>query len=297
MTQNVKEPLAWINGEILPASQAKISIFDHSFIYGDGVFEGIKVFQGRIFHLKRHIQRLFASARFIKIDIPCSEEEVCETIVELVRKSEMPDGYVRPIVTRGEGPLGLRNMEQISRPNVLVICQRDPAKSEADLMAKGLRAKTVSTRRTPPVSLDPRVKACQYLNNILADLERRAAGADFGLMLDIEGYVCEGPGENVFIVKDGGLMTPFATKCLNGITRQDVIAAAKQANWPVVETNITLYDVYVADEFFSTGSMNEVQWIKDLDDRQIGKGEAGFISRKVLKLLREEGFRTGTRVF
>lgn len=297
MAESIREPFAWVNGKILPASEATISVFDHSFVYGDGIFEGIKIFQGRIFHLKRHIQRLFASARFLKIDIPFSIEQVSETIVELVRKSEMPDGYIRPIVTRGEGPLGLRNMDQLGRPNVVVICQRDPAKSEADLMTKGLRAKTVSTRRTPPDCIDPRVKACQYLNNILADLERRAAGADFGLMLDLEGYVCEGPGENVFIVKNGELMTPFATKCLNGITRQDVIAAAKQAQWPVVEANLTLYDVYMADEFFSTGSMNEVQWVKELDDRQIGKGEVGPIARKVLKLLREEGFRTGTKAF
>lgn len=289
--------LAWVNGKILPASQAAVSVFDHSFIYGDGVFEGIKVYRGRIFHLGSHVRRLLASARFLQIEIPLSEADVCRAIVDLVRENEMPEGYIRPIVTRGEGPLGLRNMHRLGRPNVVIMCQRDPIKTEEELLATGLRAKTVSTRRTPPVCLDPRVKTCNYLNNILAELERREAGVDFGLMLDTEGYVCEGPAENVFVVKGGWLQTPLAAKCLDGITRQAVMAAARRARWPVQEANLTLYDVYTADEVFATGSMNEITWIREVDGRPIGTGEAGPVARRLLRVLRREGFRTGTRVF
>jgi branched-chain amino acid aminotransferase len=292
-----EEMWVWINGNVVPRSQGTISVFDHSFIYGDGVFEGIKVFLGRIFHLASHIRRLFASARFLAIDIPASEADICRAIVELVRQNNMPGGYVRPIVTRGEGPLGLRNMDRLGRPNMVIICQRDRIKTEQELLATGLRAKTVATRRTPPGCLDPRAKTCNYLNNILADLERRAAGVDFGLMLDTEGYVCEGPAENVFIVKDGRLETPLAAKCLDGITRRSVMVAARRARWPVREANLTLYDVYTADEMFATGSMNEITWIREVDGRPIGDGKAGPVSRKLLKVLREEGFRTGVRVF
>jgi branched-chain amino acid aminotransferase len=267
------------------------------FLYGDGAFEGIKVFRGRIFHLGRHIRRLFASARFLAIDIPASEKEMCQAVIELVRHNNMREGYVRPVVTRGEGPLGLRNMDDLGRPNMVIICQRDRIKTEEELLATGLRAKTVATRRTPPECLDPRAKTCNYLNNILADLERRAAGVDFGLMLDTEGYVCEGPAENVFIAKNGRLETPLASKCLDGITRQAVLAAARRAGWPVREGNLTLYDVYTADEMFATGSMNEVTWIREVDGRLIGGGEAGPMSRRILSVLRKEGFRAGARVF
>jgi branched-chain amino acid aminotransferase len=297
MAEYLEEMYAWINGKILPASQAAISAFDHSFVYGDGVFEGLKVFDGRIFYLGRHIRRLFASARFLRITIPASESDISHAIVEIVRKNDMREGYVRPIVTRGEGPLGLRNMDHLGRPNVVILCQRDRIKTEDELLGTGLRAKTVSTRRTPPVCLDPRAKTCNYLNNILADLERRAAGADFAVMLDTEGYLCEGPAENIFLVKGGCLLTPFAAKCLDGITRQSVIAASRRARWQVQEANLTLYDAYTADEMFSTGSMSEIVWIRELDGLPIGNGEAGPVACRLLRAVRQEGYRTGTKAF
>ncbi len=297
MGEQKEEMSAWINGRVVPISQAVISAFDHSFIYGDGVFEGIKVSGGRIFFLGRHVRRLFASGRYLQIPIPASEADISHAIVEIVRKNEMPEGYVRPIVTRGEGPLGLRNMDRLGRPNIVILCQRDRIKTEEELLEVGLRAKTVSTRRTPPVCLDPRAKTCNYLNNILADLERRAAGVDFAVMLDTEGYLCEGPAENIFLVKAGRLLTPLAAKCLDGITRQSVIAAARRHRWTVQEANLTLYDAYTADEMFSTGSMNEITRIRELDGRPIGNGEAGPVARRLLRTLRQVGYRTGTKVF
>lgn len=297
MREQKEEMSAWVNGRVVPASQAVISAFDHAFIHGDGVFEGIKVSQGRIFFLGRHVRRLFASARYLQIVIPLSETDVSHAIVEIARKNDMAEGYIRPIVTRGEGPLGFRSIDRLGRPNIVILCQRDRIKTEEELLEVGLRAKTVSTRRTPPVSLDPRAKTCNYLNNVLADLERRAAGVDFAVMLDTEGYLCEGPAENIFLVKAGRLFTPLAAKCLDGITRQSVIAAARRARWSVQEANVTLYDAYTADEMFCTSSMNEVARIRELDGRPIGNGEVGSVARRLLRTLRQDGYRTGTKVF
>lgn len=297
MREHKEEMSAWVNGRVVPASQAVISAFDHSFLYGDAVFEEIKVSEGRIFFLGRHIRRLFASARYLQIAIPASETDISHALVEIARKNDMTEGRIRPVVTRGEGPLGLRNMDRLGRPNIAILCQRDRIKTENELLEVGLRAKTVSTRRTPPISLDPRANTCNYLNNILADLERRAAGVDFAVMLDTEGYLCEGPAENLFLVKAGRLFTPLAAKCLDGITRQSVIAAARRARWSVQEANLTLYDAYTADEMFCTGSMNEVTRIRELDGRPIGNGEVGPVARRLLHMLRQDGYRTGTKVF
>jgi branched-chain amino acid aminotransferase len=247
--------------------------------------------------LDKHIDRLYHSAGFLQIQIPMEPENLIQSVVELVRRNGLDEGYIRIVVSRGTGPLGLRNIDRIKTSTVVIICQSEPIKTPEQLIkAPGKRAKTVSTRRTPPVCVDPRVKACHYLNNILADLERRVAGVDFALMLDTEGYVCEGPAENIFLVKNNCLKTPFATKCLDGITRRTIIALAPDLGWPVFETNMTLYDVYQADEMFSTGSLNDVTWIKEVDGHQIGNGKAGPITRKLLPALRDKQYHEGTPV-
>ena len=171
-----------------------MSVFDHGFNYGDAVFEGIKFLDGRVFDLTGHIDRLFLSANFLQILVPFDRPALCDQILDVIRANGMRDGYLRVVVSRGSGPLGLRNMDQIREPTLVIICQLERAKTPEELCAApGKRAKTVSTRRTPPMCLDPRIKSCNYLNNILADLERRAAGVDFALMLDIDGCL-RGPG-------------------------------------------------------------------------------------------------------
>ncbi len=231
------------------------------------------------------------------IELPLTPDALARNIVELVRANGMRDGYLRVVVSRGSGPLGLRNMDQITTPTVVIVCQPERAKSPEELIAApGKRGKTVSTRRTPPQSVDPRIKSCNYVNNILADFERRAAGLDFALMLDMEGYLCEGVAENVFVVHRNTLLTPFAAKCLDGITRQNIMALAPALGLKVVEANLTLYDAYEAEEMFSTGSLNDITWIGELDSRKIGSGQVGPIVRKLLPAIREKGFAESTPI-
>ena len=291
--------VVWIDGRFVPSSSASISVFDHSFNYGDAVFEGIKFLDGRIFDLSEHIARLYQSANHLRIMIPADPPTFAAHVIEAIRANGLRDGYLRIVVSRGSGPLGLRNMDKITKPTVVIICQRETPKSVKELVeAPGKRAKTASTRRTPAVCLDPRIKSCNYLNNIVADLERRASGADFALMLDVEGYLCEGPAENVFLAKGDRLLTPLASKCLNGITRRTIIAIASELSLRVAEADLTLYDAYDADEMFSTGSLNDITWISELDGRPIGKGNsAGNIVRMLLPAVRERGYTNGVSIY
>jgi branched-chain amino acid aminotransferase len=271
----------YLNGKFVPAAEATVSVFDRSFVYGDGVFEGIEVENGGIFKLEAHVDRLYRSAAFLRIAIPIPKSEMQAAIVEVVRRSELRNGYVRPLVSRGAGPLGLERVADLGPPTVVVMPQHRPPKE-----ARTYRAVIVPTRRTPPQCLDPRVKSNNYLNNVLAKFEQLDAGADAGIFLDVDGFVSECCGENLFAVSAGRLATPPATRTLDGITRQTVIALARDAGIEVAETEMTRYDLYTADELFLTATLSGIGYIVQVDRRTIGAGEPGAMSRRLYQLYR-----------
>jgi len=272
----------YVNGKVVPSADATVSVFDRSFVYGDGVFEGIEIENGGIFKLDAHIDRLYRSAAYLRIAIPITRSEMRDAIIEVVRRSDLRDGYVRPLVSRGAGPLGLERVAELGPPTVVVMPQHRPPKE-----ARSYRAVIVATRRTPPQCLDPRVKSNNYLNNVLAKFEQLDAGADAGIFLDVDGFVSECCGENIFTVRDGRLTTPPATRTLDGITRQTVIALARDAGMDVAETEMTRYDVYTADEVFLTATLSGIGYIVQVDGRPIGAGEPGPVSRSLYQRYRE----------
>lgn len=269
----------YLNGQLVPAAEAKISVFDRSFVYGDGVFEGIEVQDGGIFKLDAHIDRFYRSAAFLRIPIPISKDELRDAIIEVVRRSELWNGYLRPLVTRGEGPLGLERVAELGPPNLVIMPQRRPIKEE-----KRCRAIVLSTRRNPPECLDPRVKSNNYLNNILGKMEQLDAGVEAGIFLDVHGHVSECCGENLFAVSGGGLRTPPVTRTLDGITRGTVIQLAREEGFPVAEADMTKYDLYTADELFLTATLSGLGYIVEVDGRRIGDGEPGPVSQRLYQL-------------
>lgn len=271
----------YLDGKFVPAAEATVSVFDRSFVYGDGVFEGIEVENGGIFKLDAHVERLYRSAAFLRIAIPISKSELREAIVEVVRRSSLRDGYVRPLVSRGAGPLGLERVAELGPPTVVVMPQHRPPKE-----ARTYRAVVLATRRNPPQCLDPRVKSNNYLNNVLGKFEQLDAGADAGIFLDVDGFVSECCGENLFAVREGRLATPPATRTLDGITRRTVITLARDAGIPVAETELTRYDLYTADELFLTATLSGIGYIVEVDRRPIGAGEPGPVSRRLYELYR-----------
>jgi len=283
--------LVYINGEFVPESEAKISIFDHGFLYGDGVFEGIRAYNGKVFKLKEHIDRLYDSAKAIDLQIPIGKEEFIEIILETLRRNGLRDAYIRPIVTRGVGDLGL-DPRKCSKPSIIVIT-KPWGKLYGDLYEKGLTAVTVGVRRISFDALPPNIKSLNYLNNILAKIEANAKGGDEAIFLDRNGYVSEGSGDNIFIVKNGVVMTPPTINNLKGITREVVIELVKKLNIPFRETNLGLYDLYTADEVFVTGTAAEIAPIVVIDGRKIGDGRPGEVTKKLMdefrKLTETEG--------
>jgi len=271
----------YLNGKFVPAAEATVSVFDRSFVYGDGVFEGIEVENGGIFKLDAHVDRLYRSAVFLRIAIPMSKDEMREAIIEVVRRSDLRNGYVRPLVSRGAGPLGLERVAELGPPTVVVMPQHRPPKE-----ARSYRAVILATRRNPAQCLDPRVKSNNYLNNILGKFEQVDAGADAGIFLDVDGFVSECCGENLFSVREGRIATPPATRTLDGITRQTVIALAGDAGIPVAECEMTRYDLYTADELFLTATLSGIGYIVEVDGRRIGSGEPGPVSRQLYALYR-----------
>jgi branched-chain amino acid aminotransferase len=288
----------YVNGAFLPASEAKVSVFDHSFLYGDGIFEGIRVDKGKIFKLDEHIDRLFRSAQFIHLAIPLTFKEMRDAVIATVAINRLSDGYLRPLVTRGEGLLGIEATKSLGHPNVFVIPQVRRKFDDSVRMEKGLRAKVLSIRRIAPQSLDPRIKSNNYLNNILGKFEQWAAQADVGIMLDSEGWVTEGCSENIFCVSRGVLFTPPAFRTLDGITRQTVLHELCPAlKLEAKEKDLTTYDLYTADEAFVTGTLTEVVPIVEIDGRRLGNGKPGPISLRILSALRELMARSGTPAF
>jgi branched-chain amino acid aminotransferase len=272
--------IIYIDGKYLPADQAKISVFDHGFLYGDGVFEGIRAYNGRVFRLKEHLDRLYDSAKTIDLHPPLSKDELAEVICELLRKNKLENAYIRPVISRGVGDLGL-DPRKCPRPSVIIIAVEWGA-MYGDLYEKGLTGVTVSIRRTPAEALPPNVKSLNYLNNILAKIEANNGGCEEAVMLNAEGFVAECTGDNVFIVKNDALFTPpLSAGALYGITRQTVIELAEDSGFKVSEPNLTRYDLFNADECFLTGTGAEIVPVVKIDGRVIGTGIPGRITRRL----------------
>lgn len=286
----------YIDGNFHDQAEAKISVFDHGLLYGDGVFEGIRFYNDRVFRLEEHIDRLWDSARAIALDIPMSKSELVAATLETIRQNDLHDGYVRLIVTRGVGSLGL-SPDTCRRPSIIIIAATIALYPE-ELYHKGLTMVTCSTRRTPPAALSPRVKSLNYLSNILGKLEAQNAGAGEGLMLNEQGYVSECTGDNIFIVKKGEISTPhLSSGILAGVTRAVVFELAEKLSIRAVERELIRHDIYTADECFLTGTAAEVIPAVQLDRRLIGNGQPGPITLQLIESFRELTRATGTPIY
>jgi branched-chain amino acid aminotransferase len=271
----------YIDGKFFDERNAKISVFDHGLLYGDGVFEGIRAYNGRLFKLREHVERLFCSAKAILLRIPLSPAEVSAAVLQTCRRNKIRDGYVRLLVTRGVGTLGL-NPHKCGRPSVIVIADKIQL-YPPEFYDKGLRIITVPTARNLHSALNPAIKSLNYLNNILAKIEALQGGCEEALMLNAQGYVAECTGDNVFIIKNGHLHTPpLYAGALYGITRAVVMDLARAAGLPVSETNLTRYDLFNADECFLTGTGAEVIPVVEVDGRVVGDGKPGAITRRLV---------------
>lgn len=275
----------WLDGMLVDESQAKVSVFDHGLLYGDGVFEGIRVYGGKIFEAQAHFIRLYESAKVIRLVIPMTMEEMIRATEKTITANEIVDGYIRLVVTRGKGNLGL-NPFTCQTATVIIIANKIQLYPE-ELYEKGMNVVSAVTIRNHPLAIPPQVKSLNYLNNILAKIEALDNNVPEAIMYNHEGYVAEATGDNVFIVRDGVLYAPpVQAGSLEGITRGVVIKLAKREGIPFVEKNLTRFDLYVAHEFFLTGTAAEVIGIVDIDGRVIGDGTPG----PVTKLLRTRFF-------
>ena len=271
----------YINGALYDKEDAKISVYDHGLLYGDGVFEGIRSYGGKVFRLDEHLDRLWNSAKAIILEIPMTKAEMAKAIYDTLEVNKIKDGYIRVVVTRGAGSLGL-DPNRCSNPQVIIITDRISL-YPADLYERGLEIITVSTVRNHPAALSPRIKSLNYLNNILAKIEGVQAGCIEALMLNCKGEVAECTGDNIFIVRQSRLLTPpLDAGILEGITRDVVIDLARQAGIAVLETPLTKHDVYIADECFLTGSAAEVVPVVKVDSRTIGAGKPGSMTRDLM---------------
>jgi branched-chain amino acid aminotransferase len=276
----------YIDGKYYERDEAMISVFDHGLLYGDGVFEGIRIYKGKVFKLKEHVERLYQSAKTILLDIPISRAEMENATIEAVHENAKEDGYIRLVVTRGEGPLGL-DPAQCARPKIIIIVG-DIQLYPQEYYEKGIAVVTAASRRVPADSLDPRVKSLNYLNNVMAKIEAKQAGCLEAVLLNHEGYVTECTADNIFIVKDGTLLTPAAHYgALDGITRMTVRNnLAPACGLASRETALTRYDLYTADECFMTGTGAEIMPVTMIDGRVIGNGKPGPATKGLI-----EGFK------
>ncbi len=273
----------YINGEFVAKKDAKISVFDHGVLYGDGVFEGIRAYGGVVFKLDEHLDRLFDSARAIMLRIPLDKEQVKKTIYQALEVNGLEDAYIRLLVTRGIGSLGLDPFE-CKHPQLVIIADKITLYPR-EFYQKGLELVTVATIRNHPSALNPRIKSLNYLNNILAKIEAITAGVIEAVMLNHEGFVAEGTGDNIFIVREGTLSTPpMSAGILGGITRKVVIDLARREQMEAREENLTRYDLYCADECFVTGTAAEICPVVKIDGRVIGTGKPGPVTEKLSEL-------------
>lgn len=272
----------YINGKYFSERDAKVSVFDHGLLYGDGIFEGIRIYNGRVFKLKEHIDRLFCSAKAILLEIPMSHAALMQATVETCRANKLREGYIRLVVTRGVGTLGL-NPRSCKNPSVIIIAGKIQVYPQ-ELYARGMDIVTVPTVRNLHSAVNPAVKSLNYLNNILAKIEANNAGVEEAVMLNAEGFVAECTADNLFIIKAGALFTPpLSAGALYGITRGTVMDLAAQSGMKVSEPNLTRYDLFNADECFLTGTGAEIMPVVKIDGRVIGSGKPGALTRKLVE--------------
>ncbi|MGA2031115.1 MAG: branched-chain-amino-acid transaminase [Thermoguttaceae bacterium] len=272
----------YINGKLYDKEDARISVYDHGLLYGDGVFEGIRSYHGEVFRLDAHLERLWNSAKAIWLAIPISKAEMARAIEQTLAVNQIQDGYIRVVVTRGAGTLGL-DPNRCSDPQVIIIADSISLYPD-ELYEKGLEIITVSTMRNHPAALSPRIKSLNYLNNILAKIEGHQAGCIEALMLNHKGEVAECTGDNLFLVRNGRLLTPpIEAGILEGITRDAVLELARDSDIPVAEVPLTKHDVYIADECFLTGTAAEVVPVVKVDSRAIGDGRPGPVTRHLME--------------
>jgi branched-chain amino acid aminotransferase len=276
-----KELQIYIDGVYYPKSQATVSVYDHGLLYGDGVFEGIRAYNGIVFKLKEHISRLYRSAHALMLKIPLTEEEMTQAVVETLRKNSLRDAYIRLVVTRGIGDLGL-DPRKCPKPSVIIITDTISIMS-SEAKEKGISTVITWVRRNPVDTTTHEIKSLNYLNSVLAKMEATAYGADEAIGLEKNGLISEGVGENLFIVKDGKIFTPpSSTGALAGITAQLAIKFAKNVGCEVIETNITPFQLFTADEAFFTGTAAEVVPIREVNKRQVGNGRPGPVTKKLM---------------
>jgi branched-chain amino acid aminotransferase len=278
----------YIDGDYYPRKDAHISVFDHGFLYGDGVFEGIRAYDGCVFRLDEHITRLYESAKSIDLQIPITTQGMRQAILNTLRKNKLTNAYIRVVITRGIGTLGLSPLT-CHKPSVIIITDYLQPLFEG----KNVKAIVASTRRNATTALNPRIKSLNYLNNVLARLEAIKADVDEAIMLNLNGTIAEGTGDNIFIIKQGEIVTPPATAgILMGITRKAVIDLARELKIPITEANISVHDLYNADEAFLTGTAAEIVPLTEVDSRLINDGNVGAITAQLIeqfKLLRKTG--------
>lgn len=284
----------YIDGKFVPAEEAAVSVYDHGLLYGDGVFEGIRAYNGRVFRLEEHVKRLYDSAKAIMLEIPMSQEEMCNAILDTLRKNGLADAYIRPLITRGSGDMGLDPMK-CAKPTILIISQEWEA-MYGDLYEVGLTAVTVTVRRNSPAALPPNIKSLNYLNNVLAKIEANVKGGNEAIFLDDAGNVSEGSGDNIFVVKDGRISTPHTMNNLKGITRLAVIEAAGARGYSVEDVDLGIFDLYTADEIFVTGTAAEVAPVTKIDGRVISGGKPGPVTKELIESFKEMTLTTGTPI-
>ncbi|MBM3902756.1 MAG: branched-chain-amino-acid transaminase [Verrucomicrobia bacterium] len=286
----------YIDGEFFDEANAKVSVFDHGLLYGDGVFEGIRMYHNRIFKLREHIERLFWSAKAILLDIPMTPEKLMAATVETCRRNNLREGYIRLLVTRGKGTLGL-DPRRCPKASVIIIAATIQLYPEK-YYAEGLTIVTVPTTRMLANSVNPAIKSLNYLNNILARIEANNAGVEEAIMLNAEGFVAECTGDNIFIVQKGRLYTPpLSAGALYGITRNTVLDCARDLGIQASEPNMTRYDLYIADEMFLTGTAAEIVPVAKVDGRVIGSGKPGPLTARLIAEFQERTKTDGEVIF
>jgi branched-chain amino acid aminotransferase len=277
----------YLNGRFVDREEARVSVFDHGFLYGDGVFEGIRAYHGKVFRLWEHVERLYRSARSIMLPVPHSPQELGEIVLETCRQNQLDGGYIRVVVSRGAGDLGIDPRNCRDGATVVVIADKLTMYPQR-MYDEGMAVITTSTRRNSPAALDPNIKSLNYLNNILAKIEVNRAGVGEGIMLNAEGYVAEATGDNIFIVERGSLSTPPTyVGILEGITRSAVIGLAQQLQIPFAERIFTLTTLYNCDECFLTGTGAEVIPVVRVDERAVGDGRPGPITQSLIQAFRD----------
>jgi branched-chain amino acid aminotransferase len=278
-----EELLVYIDGEYCPKSEAKISVYDHGLLYGDGVFEGIRAYNGIVFHLKEHIDRLYRSAHPILLKIPMTKNQLTEAVLKTLKKNNLTNAYIRLVVTRGIGDLGL-DPRKCPKATVIIITELMLQLNSPEALAKGITTTITWVKRNPVDAATHEIKSLNYLNSILGKIEANNAGADEAICLNKTGYVCEGVGENIFIVRDGKLLTPpLSSGALDGITRALIIRLAKKLGIEVIERNITPNELFTADEAFFTGTAAEVAPIREVNKRVIGAGKPGPVTKRIMQ--------------